>query len=187
MRIAITGTHGSGKSTLIGDFLESHGGYLHHREPYWELAEQGIAFAATPNVADMEEQLEHSVTTILGTAEAADAIYDRCPVDFIAYLEVLSAEEGDEWEPSGRQLARIEKALASLDRIVFVPVRSPDEITARIERPALRRAVDRRLKQILRDDDLGLFANGPAIVEITGARAVRAAALSNLVAGGAGP
>ena len=45
MKIAITGTHGSGKTTLIGDFLERFPDYLLEQEPYWALAQQGVAFA----------------------------------------------------------------------------------------------------------------------------------------------
>ena len=59
---------------------------------------------------------------------------------------------------------------ARLDLLVFVPLAEPDDISVPIEYPALRRKVDRRLKAILRDDDLGLFADGPRVLEISGTR-----------------
>lgn len=179
MRIAVTGTHGSGKSTLIEDFLESHPGYEHVQEPYWELAQQGVVFADGPTVADLSEQLEQSVKLILGTS-GSDVIFDRCPIDFIAYLEVLSDREGEDWTPTGRQLSQAERALASLDLLVFLPLSSPDEIQTRIEFPALRRGVDVRLKRILREDDLGLVAGGPRLAELFGSRNERAVALGRL-------
>lgn len=186
MRIAVTGTHGSGKSTLIGDFLDTHPAYRHLQEPYWELVQQGVVFADGPTLADLIEQFEQSAAMILASAAERHVIHDRSPVDFIAYLEVMSAREGDEWSPTGRQLAQAEKALASLDLLVFLPLSEPDEIRTSIEFAALRRAVDRRLKRILRDDDLGLFADGPRIAEITGRRGVRAIALGRIATGGAG-
>jgi cytidylate kinase len=33
MRLAISGTHGSGKTTLAEDFLAAHSGYRHVPEP----------------------------------------------------------------------------------------------------------------------------------------------------------
>lgn len=61
MKIAITGTHRSGKTTLIKDFLERFPSDLHEPEPYWAVNQQGTAFAGGPTVPDLEEQLEPSV------------------------------------------------------------------------------------------------------------------------------
>jgi hypothetical protein len=178
MRIAVTGTHGSGKSTLIDDFLDGHRSYEHQQEPYWELAQQGVVFSDGPVVADLAEQLEQSSSMLLASASVRDVIFDRCPIDFIAYLDVMSAKEGYEWTPSGKQLSRLEKAVATLDLLVFLPLADPDEILTKIEYPGLRRAVDGRLKRLLQDDELGLIAGGPRLVEIIGSRADRVAALS---------
>jgi hypothetical protein len=56
VRIAVTGTHGSGKTTLIEDFLAGHPGCEHEHEPCWTLAQQGVIFADGPNVADLEHR-----------------------------------------------------------------------------------------------------------------------------------
>jgi hypothetical protein len=181
MRIAVTGTHGSGKTTLIDDFLDGHRQYAHAQEPYWELAQEGLPFADGPTVDDLADQLQQSARLILAATDR-DMIFDRCPLDFIAYLDVVSEEEGDEWTPSGKLLARIEAALATLDLIVFLPLSRPDEITTEIEYPTLRRAVDERLKLILREDALGLLEDGPRIIEISGPRSARLAQLAAAVA-----
>jgi len=34
MRIAVSGTHGTGKSTLIDEFLGAHPDFVHEPEPY---------------------------------------------------------------------------------------------------------------------------------------------------------
>lgn len=178
MRIAITGTHGSGKTTLVEDFLERHPHYEHEPEPYLTLAQNGIAFADGASLPDLEEQLTQSVGLILAHAGDRDVIFDRCPLDYIAYLEVVAEAEGSEWMPSGKLLPRIEKALASLDRLFFLPLSQPDEITTRIEFPKLRRAVDQRFKRLIRDDD---FELGDRVVELTGTRAARLEELSRII------
>jgi len=182
MRIAVTGTHGSGKTTLVEDFVAAAQGYESVPEPYWLLAQQGVVFADGPDVAGLEEQLKQSCALILATTEA-DVVFDRCPLDFLGYLEVLSAAEGFEWSPDGKLLQRIEKALATLDLVAFVPLLRPDEIAVTIEYPKLRARVDARLKAILRDDELGLLSDGPRIVEVTGTRDQRVQRLMAELAG----
>ena len=125
-------------------------------EPYWLLDQQGLPFANGATTADVEDQLAESCKLILAHASDRDVIFDRCALDFLAYLEVVSASEGFEWLPSGRQLTSVSKALAMLDLVVFVPLAHPDEIPVQIELPRLRSRVDRRLKAMLREDDLGL-------------------------------
>jgi len=183
MRIAITGTHGSGKSTLIEDFLVARPGYAHAQEPYWELAQRGVVFADGPTVADLEEQLAQSAAMIAGAGEP-DIIFDRCPLDFIAYLDVLGQADGIEWSPDGALLGRIDRSIAALDLIGFVPLTTPDEIATAIEYPKLRRRVDARLKAIIGNDELGLLADGPPLIELSGPRDRRAATLLAAIAAG---
>lgn len=174
MRIAVTGTHGTGKTTFIDDFLATYRGYESVAEPYWLLDQQGVPFSDGATIPDLEKQLAESCKLILAHA-GRDVIFDRCPLDFLAYLEVVSGGEGFEWLPGGRELANIGKALATLDAVLFVPLASPDDIAVQIELPRLRSRVDRRLKTMLREDDLGLLHDGPPVVEITGSRAQRVA------------
>lgn len=182
MRIAVTGTHGCGKTTLIDDFISVHGEYEGVPEPYWLLAQNGMPFADGPTTADLEEQLGQSCTLILEQVMGKDVIFDRCPFDFLAYLDVVSESEGFEWLPQGRLLGRIAKALATLDLVVFVPLRRPDEIAVPIEYPQLRTKVDRRLRTMLRQDDLGLLDEGrPRIVEISGSRMQRLACIASML------
>lgn len=170
MRIAVTGTHGSGKTTLIDDFLRSHGDHEGVPEPYWLLAQDSVPFADGPTTADLEEQLGRSCTLIIEQMTGPAMIFDRSPLDFLAYLDVVSASEGFEWLPQGRLLNRISRALGTLDLLVFVPLMRPDDITVPIEYPGLRSRVDRRLKTMLRQDDLGFLADGPPVLEVSGPR-----------------
>ncbi|MBN9148397.1 MULTISPECIES: AAA family ATPase [unclassified Nitrobacter] len=180
MHIAVTGTHGIGKTTFIDDFTSVHD-YQSVPESYWLLEQQGMPFANGATITDLEVQLAESCKLILNHDDDRDVIFDRCPLDFLAYLEVVSAGEGFEWLPSGRELANISKALAMLDVVIFVPLASPDEIPIQIERPRLRSQVDRCLKTMLREDDLGLLHNGPRIVEVAGSRAQRVEMANSLL------
>jgi hypothetical protein len=173
MRIAVTGTHGIGKSTLIDDFVTVLDDYESVPEPYWLLARNGAPSADGPTIASFEEQLKQSCKLIIEDVSVRNVIFDRCPLDFLSYLDVVSAREGFEWLPSGRLLTDIGKSLAALNLIVFVPLLRPDEIAGPIEYPELRRAVDRRLKAMLRQDDLGLLHGGLRLLEISGTRSQR--------------
>ncbi len=150
-------------------------------EPYWLLDQRGTPFANGATTSDLEYQLVESCKLILAHTGERDVIFDRCPLDFLAYLDIVSASEGFEWLPGGRQLANVSKALASLDVVVFVPLVSPDEISVRIERPKLRSRVDRRLKTMLREDDLGLLQDGPRILEVSGSRTQRVQSMATIL------
>lgn len=183
MRIAVTGTHGSGKTTLIEDFIEGHPGWVHEQEPYWALVQQGVEFADGPNVADLEQQLEQSISMLLAPHGNAQ-VFDRSPIDFLAYPHVVGEREGVSWEPTEKLLGRVEEAIHSLDLLVFLPLSEPDDIKVRIEYPRLRLAADRRLKAMLRDDELELFSGTkPRLLEIGGTRGRRVAVLSRAASG----
>lgn len=182
MKIAVTGTHGSGKTTLIDDFTDARRDYDRELEPYWALAQQGIPFSDGVTLPELEEQLNASSRMILTRRDEPNVIFDRSPLDFIAYLEVVAEGEGAEWEPSGRQLGQIERALSALDLLVLLPLTEPDEIAVSIELPRLRRAVDRRLRQIVLDDQLGLV-EGLQVLVLRGSRSERCGALVRRAAG----
>ena len=57
--------------------------------------------------------------------------------------------------------------MAPLDLVVFPPLSSPDEIDVTIKHPKLRKLVDARLKLLIRDDPLEIFATGkPQLLEL---------------------
>lgn len=174
MRIAITGTHGVGKTTLVEDLAEKDAGFEAVPEPF-VLFQSDAAFVDGPNTDDFEEQLNQSCDLILDWTGERNLVFDRSPIDFLAYLDVMSAAISSEWAPSPKQLARIERALEALDLIVFVPLLDDDEIAGNIEHPKLRQEVDARLKSILKDDELGLFEMSLPVLEVSGQRTQRVA------------
>jgi AAA domain len=169
MRIAVSGTHDVGKSTLIDEFLSVHPDYVHEPEPYTTLVEDfGEEFAAEPCVDDFLRQLEFSIHTLAKHVRGEKVIYERCPLDFLAYINVL--------EPGRLQddlLDPIATAVKKLDLIVYLPIENSFED----EYPKLRKAVDRRLNAILLDDELGIL-NTP-VIEATGTTTQRLKIMQN--------
>lgn len=180
MRIAVSGTHGSGKTTLVEDFVAAHPEYAHVPEPFELLSERGVAFSDPPTVADYVEQLEHSIATLYERETEADVIFERCPLDFIAYLSVLGRRAGSEPFDVDSVLEDVADAIDTLDLAVFLPL--PPGGAMEAEYPALQRAVDRELRSILRDDGFSLFASGrPQLVTLIGTPIERLQALERAI------
>src|SRR5262245_33040668 len=152
MRIAISGTHRSGKTTLVealSDLLPDHETM---EEPYRLLEEEGFSFAAPPSLEDFEAQLERSIACL--EESGADVVFDRCPADFLAYL--LTHDDADAFDLEA-WLPRARAALRTLDLVVFVPVETRERIVRSASDDADGRlGVDGQLEQILVDDRFGL-------------------------------
>lgn len=164
MRIAVSGTHGVGKSTLIDEFLRTHQEFVHEPEPYTILVEDlGEEFSDEPNGEDFRRQLEFTLDRLRQHAPREKVIYERCPVDFLAYIDAL--------EPGSVEalLGPVSEAMQNLDLIVYLPLEDGQMIAP--EYPKLQKAVDRRLNNMLLDDELGII-NTP-VVEAKGSTAQR--------------
>lgn len=168
MRIAVSGAHCVGKSTLIDEFLRGHPEFVHEPEPYATLVEDyGEEFSAEPCVEDLRRQLEFSIALLSKHTPEENVIYERCPIDFIAYMDVLDPNN------TAPPLEPISK---HLDLIVYLPIEHDD---ADFEYPKLRKAVDRRLSAILLDDELAII-NVP-VVEALGTTARRLSILEKAI------
>src|ERR1051325_11879419 len=96
MRIAVIGTHGVGKSTLIDEFLRLHPEFEYEAEPYAVMVEDyGEEFSAEPCVEDFLRQLEFNLERLGKQASGQHVIYERCPLDFIAYINALGSDVSD--------------------------------------------------------------------------------------------
>lgn len=188
MRIAVSGTHCSGKTTLIEAFLRGHPDFAHEPEAYTVLVEDyGEEFAAEPGADDFCRQLEFSVARVKRYARGERVIHERSPVDYLAYLLALKDLKRDDamlvrttgvsgWPNtiSETVVRLVQDAMRNLDLIVFLPLNKADGIeTPDSEDPELRRAVNSRLVSILNDDEFGVVSAGPKIVEARGTTAQR--------------
>jgi predicted ATPase len=165
MRVAVSGTHGVGKSTLIDEFLRRHPEFVHEPEPYTVLVEDlGEEFSAEPCVEDFVRQLEFNIDRLQQHTPEENVIYERCPVDFFAYIHILDRQTAESL------LESVSKAMQHLDLIVYLPL----EVTTD-EFPKLQRAVDRKLRSIFREDQF------VSIVEAEGATDHRLSTLENAI------
>src|SRR5688572_12326234 len=117
VRIAVSGSHGVGKSTLVADLARALPGYMVMVEPFVSLVEEGHSFADPPTVEDFEAQLERSIE-MLGDA-GADVLFERCPVDFLAYI--AAHEDGGTFDLRA-WLPRVRAAVSTLDLVAYAPL-----------------------------------------------------------------
>lgn len=174
MRIGISGTHFSGKSTLVRALLKALPSYVGIDEPYFILEQEGYLFSDPPMVEDYEKQCKQSVQLILESGKKT--IFDRCPLDFLAYALAVGKDrvDLDFWKEE------IEKGIHFLDLILFLPIEDNDRIPVpSSEDKRLRRRVDENLHELLVEDSLGVLGKTPA-VEITGTLEKRVARVIDL-------
>jgi len=104
MRIAISGTHCCGKTTLIDAFLTTHPEFHHEPEAYEALVVRGEEFSAEPSADDFVRQLEYCVNRLNEFGPGDDMIIERCPADYIAYLLALEKLRRD---PNAQKAERV--------------------------------------------------------------------------------
>lgn len=178
MRIAVSGTHFIGKSTLIEDFIKQHPDYKCEIEPYYELQnEKSMELSLEPSLDSLLEQLDFSIFQINESENEKNIIFDRCPVDFLAYAMCTLDQDDININDSEvvERFPDIKSALNNLDLIVFLPITKENSIEYTEENPAYRRLADKFFKKIYRDDICDIFPryNHPKIIEIYGDRIVR--------------
>jgi predicted ATPase len=162
VRIAISGAHGTGKSTLIADLARNLPGYTVAEESYHALLAEGHAFPALPSRDDYELMLERSCVTLMAN-DAPNLLLDRCPADYLGYLV---ASPGPLSEVLDRWFERVADAMRTLDLVIFVPIEDPERIDpSAFERRRLRRRADVALREIVVEDTWGFI---PAVIEVAG-------------------
>ena len=168
VRIAISGTHCSGKTTLAEDFAAAHREYIHEPEPY-EWLEEHEPLAAEPTADDFLRQLELSVERWSSYARGANVIAERSPLDFLAYLLALEdlGRSGRDCAMNATAVELVADGMANIDLLVLLPL---EGISAPVEEDlALRDAMNERLLELIATDPHALFVNGsPRVVEIQG-------------------
>jgi hypothetical protein len=132
MRIAISGTHSVGKSTLVWDFHAAHPEFLVEDEPYRYLAAQGerIHFAERASQRCNTLMTQHAIDRIndaRNVRTGVDLICDRSCLDFIPYSEYALAMGGKEGVPENqrRRTAEVRADMQEKNDLQF-----PSDITA---------------------------------------------------------
>lgn len=162
MRIAISGSHLVGKSTLAEELGARLAGHLVVDEPYRLLEEEGYEFPDQPDVDDFVVQLRCSLRLLASSRH--NVIFDRCPLDFLGYILALPGARAFDLQP---WLTVIESRLATLDLLVFVPVTFAADSIPPPPDNHFRLAVDGVLRDLLMADELGVCGD-LEVVEVTG-------------------
>jgi len=178
MRIAISGSHRTGKSTLLAELSSRLPAYETVDEPYHSMEEEGYEFSHPPSLEDFAAQLERSLAELAQDGE--DLLFDRCPLDFLAYI--VAHEDADDFD-FDEWLPRVERAVKTLDLVVFVPIEARDRITyARSDDVGASRAlVDEKLRDLLLEDPYEL---GIEVLEVEGELEARTRAVLRRVRDG---
>ncbi len=179
MRIVVSGTHASGKTTLVEAFASAHPEYTVLPDPYELLdgaddyLDAGLFFTQLRLAAARLDDAD------------ADAIAERGPLDFLAYLVALETL-GRPTASSGLIDAGTElvmKAMAGVDLLVVLPLSARDDVAVGLDEDLeLREAMNDALLELIDDPEL---TGDARVVEIGGSPARRLAQLEAAVDGAA--
>lgn len=164
MRIVISGTHASGKSTLIADFTSRHPELEVFPDPY-ELLDGA---PTEPDAGLMFAQLQLSAARLRDLPPGVNVIAERGPLDFLAYLEALDAlgRPTGSGELFRRGVAAAAEAMRHVDLLVLLPLNASDRLEVPDEEDLeLRTAMDAALLELADDPDL---TGAARVVEVTG-------------------
>jgi hypothetical protein len=174
VRIVVSGTHASGKSTLVSDFALANRRVQVLSDPF-DLVEAPDPTSA----ASFHDQLIVAAERLTVLPRGAEVIAERGPLDFLAYLEALEAlgRATVSTRVFHELRAITADASGSVDVLAVLPLSGlegvwvPDE-----EDPQLRSTMDGRLLDLCDDDEL--VGQIGRIVELTGTPEERLARLT---------
>src|SRR5579871_5932208 len=163
MRVGICGTDGTGKTTLAQALCARLPGHVVADEPYYLLEEEGYELGFPPSLEDYRALLARSVHSLTAPVLLSGVIFDRTPLDYLAYLAAVGADPAGE---SGT--AALQAALGSLDLLVITPVTAETEQSLpAAELPGLRAQMNDALLDLVYDDPLDAWGNIP-VLELSG-------------------
>ena len=194
MRIAISGSHSLGKSTVVNDWVAQNPHFKREEEPYRVLGLHGpyeILFRDASTKLHNGIQLYYNIGRIHRYGDSGDdVIFDRSPIDYIAYSQ-YTADQGttdidDAFVES--MVPGVRESLDHLDILAFVPKSDewPVEMEADGIRPVdhgYRDQVDTIFKQIYREGRFDVMpkSRGPHLIELCGPRDQRLSQLHSAI------
>jgi predicted ATPase len=161
MRVAVSGSHSTGKSTLIAAFVGKRPQYVYEPEAYEVLADDiTLTSSEGPDPEGLKALLEYTASVLADHRRGASVIFERSPVDYLAYAAATrSVTPSDRAEFIRAHLPTVRDSVRHLDLIVLLPVSSKGCIASRPgENERFRKRVDDRLRRALIDDGYDIFA-----------------------------
>lgn len=181
MRIALIGAHNTGKSTLIKNFIKEWPMYKQPLRTYRNIiAEQNIKLNKEGDQQSQKVILNALVDEIqlAAASENKHLIFDRCPVDNIAYSLWHYAKDtpgfNSEFIIDSKTIAAL--SLKMIDVIFYLPVRKEIPITQREGResdPLYREEIDNIFASLVEsyEKNTGAFfprEDCPAVIKLEG-------------------
>jgi predicted ATPase len=158
MRIGISGTHGTGKTTLAEAVCARLPGHVTADEPYYLLEEEGYEFAFPPSLDDYRALVARSVRS-LSPPLLPGVVFDRTPLDYLAYMAAAGADLSRQADA-----AAVRAALASLDLMVITVITPETERALPApEMPGLRSQMNDALLELVYDDPLDAWGDVPVL------------------------
>jgi AAA domain len=163
MRVGISGTHGTGKTTLAGALCAHLPGHVTADEPYYLLQEEGHEFGFPPSPEDYRALLARSLRSLSSPPLLPGVVFDRTPLDYLAYLAATGADPCDQ-----AGAAALRPAFASLDLLIITPITpETEQVLPAAEMPGLRSLMNDALLELVYDDPLNAWEDIP-VLELTG-------------------
>jgi hypothetical protein len=157
MRIGISGTHGTGKTTLAEALSARLPGHVTVDEPYLLLEEEGHEFAFPPSLEDYRALLARSMRCL--SSPLPGVVFDRTPLDYLAYLAAAGADPVGEAGAASLQLA-----FSHLDLLVITLLTPETErVLPPAELPGFRAQVNDALLELVYDDPADAWAGVPLL------------------------
>jgi len=163
MRLGISGTHGTGKTTLAEALCARLPGHATADEPYHLMEEEGYEFGFPPSREDYRALLARSVQSLTAPPQLRGIIFDRTPLDYLAYLAATGADPLDQASAAALRLA-----FASLELLVITVITpQTEQVLPPAELPGLRAQMNDALLELLYDDPLHAWEDVP-VLELNG-------------------
>jgi len=178
MLIVVSGTHASGKSTLISDFAIRHQDFTVLSDPF-DLIDEAWD---QPSAAVFARQLRVTAQRLGPDEVEGNVIAERGPLDFLAYLLALDEVTGASSSPEllERSAIATAEALGHVDLLIVLPLNSADAIDVGAEEdPELRIAMNDVLMELVNDPDL--VGSRLKVMEVVGSPSDRLHQLEALV------
>ncbi len=145
MKIAISGAHCTGKTSIFDALGSLLNDYNRIEEPYFLLEEEGYVFNELPSVEDFITQLDYSIELV--SSYGNNTLFERCPLDFAAYINSLNNNSTILTDDYREKLI---DSMEQIDIVILVPVENPDRIRCpESENPELRKEVDSELQNLI--------------------------------------
>jgi predicted ATPase len=122
MRISFSGTGNSGKTTMVKSFLHTWQQYVTPEKTYRDiLEEENLTHSTETSIETQNKILDFMVDQVVGYDKDSRVIFDRCPLDNVAYTLWCNEKEKDGFtrEFVTKQISIMRESMRSLD-IIFL-------------------------------------------------------------------